>query len=108
MTTKQMIEDLETLKQYFTEQTGSYPICLDFAIKKINKSKNKRQKAKWCDRSYMSCGNILRTRSDVVEYKCLHCGRWTQWWYGTCKNEYCSHCGYKMTNDSNTIKDFER
>ena len=64
--------------------------------------------AEWCNRSYASCGTILRWKADVVEYQCSKCKRWSQWWFGTCKNEYCSHCGAKMTNDFNTIDDYKR
>ena len=64
--------------------------------------------AEWTERSFISCGKILRWRADVVEYKCGKCKRWSQKWYGTDKYEYCPNCGKKMSNVSNTIKDYER
>ena len=63
---------------------------------------------KWTERSFMSCGRMLKWKCDVVEYKCSNCNRWAQTWYGTDKYEYCPNCGKKMSNVSNTIKDYER
>ena len=64
--------------------------------------------AEWTERSFMSCGMILKTRSDVVENKCSKCGRWALNWYGRSKYDFCPNCGERMTNASNTIEDFER
>ena len=64
--------------------------------------------AEWTNRTFESCGNILRWRADVVEYKCSNCGCYTMWWFGQDKAKYCSHCGEKMTNSENYLSDFER
>ena len=64
--------------------------------------------AQWTERSFMSCGKILRYRCNVVEHKCSKCNRWALTWFGTNKYEYCPNCGERMENVSNTIKDYER
>lgn len=64
--------------------------------------------AEWTERSFMSCGNILRHRFDVVEIKCSKCHRWALNWYGRRKYDFCPNCGERITNASNTIADYER
>ena len=64
--------------------------------------------ARWIERSFMSCGKILKLRADVVEYKCSSCHRWAVIWFGTCKYEFCPNCGEPIENTGRTIEDFER
>ena len=64
--------------------------------------------AQWTDRSFMSCGKILKYRYDVVELKCSKCNRWALSWFGSDKYDFCPNCGKRMKNASNTIKDYER
>ena len=56
MTSKQAIEDLKTLKNYFNEQTGAAPVCLDFAIETIIEA-DKQYLRGWAD------GNAAGIRS---------------------------------------------
>lgn len=51
---------------------------------------------KWQDRKCVSCGWMLKTRSDVVEYQCSKCKRWAVKWEGTMDYEKCPHCGANM------------
>ena len=64
--------------------------------------------ARWIERSFMSCGKILKYRADVVEHKCSNCYRWSVNWFGTCKYEFCPNCGEPIENTGRTIEDFER
>lgn len=64
--------------------------------------------AQWTDRSFMSCGKILKHRFDVVELKCSKCKRWALSWFGTDKYEYCPNCGKKMVNAGLELKDCKR
>lgn len=52
--------------------------------------------AKWQDRKYVSCGWILKTKSDVVEYQCSKCKHWAVKWEGIWDYEKCPHCGADM------------
>ena len=43
MTDQRCIEDLKSIKAYFIKETGgSYPECIDYAIKKLEESKTKK------------------------------------------------------------------
>lgn len=64
--------------------------------------------AQWTERSFVSCGKVLRWRADVVENKCSKCNRWALNWFGRDKYDYCPNCGKRMENASNTIKDYKR
>ena len=35
MNISEAIEDLETLKEYFEQNSKAYPVCLEYAIKKL-------------------------------------------------------------------------
>ena len=64
--------------------------------------------AQWTERSFVSCGKLLRWRSDVVENKCSKCNRWALNWFGRGKYEYCPNCGKKMANAGLELKDCKR
>lgn len=38
MTTIEAIEDLKTLKEYFEQESGATPICLEYAIEILEKN----------------------------------------------------------------------
>lgn len=73
-----MIKDLETLKEFFEEQSGAYPMSLEYAIEALRASP--RKTGKWI-------------RIGGLE-KCSVCGY-------TCDDEYyigkfCQNCGAEM------------
>ena len=80
----------------------------NYVIKLVESMPTAENTAEWDKRSVMTCGNLLRTHSDVVEYRCSKCRRWSAHYLGQIKGDYCSHCGAKMINTDNTMDDYMR
>ena len=55
--------------------------------------------AKWQERHHVSCGWVLKTGSNLVEYQCSKCKRWAVKWEGTIDYEKCPHCGADMRKE---------
>ena len=64
--------------------------------------------ARWTERSFVSCGKVLRWKADVVENKCSKCNCWALNWFGRDKYDYCPNCGERMENVGLTLKDCKR
>lgn len=52
--------------------------------------------AKWQKRQRVSCGWVLKTRSNLVEYQCSICKLWAVKWADTLDYDRCPHCGATM------------
>lgn len=59
--------------------------------------------AKWQERQHVSCGWMLKTRSNVVEYQCSKCKFWAVKWEGTWDYEKCPHCGALMSANDEQV-----
>lgn len=57
---------------------------------------DERPKGEWEKCVFISCGKLLKWKSNVIEQRCSKCGRWSLRWEESIQNEYCSHCGVKM------------
>lgn len=55
--------------------------------------------AKWQERQHVSCGWVLKTRSNLVEYQCSKCKLWAVKWEDTLDYEKCPHCGADMREE---------
>lgn len=88
MTHEEAVNDLNVIKEFFEQESGAYPISLEYAIKvlKSNLSAGIAQ-GEWIDRS--DGGRILHPWWE--SYECSQCkelgsGAWS----------FCPHCGAKM------------
>lgn len=86
MNRKEMIADLVTLKEFFEEQNGAYPLSLEFAINELKE----RKTGKW-----------------VEGYKCSECGYSAllrvehdgEVVWENVMMKYCPNCGVRMVMD---------
>ena len=52
--------------------------------------------SKWIKKPTVSCGTILRLRSNVVECQCPNCKRWCLKWEDTVDYDFCPWCVANM------------
>ena len=89
MTHKEAVNDLKAIKEYFEQESGAYPISLEYAIKVLkNELSADRPQGEW-----------KHLKGD--EWLCSECGHviWTEgsWEHPLERGkDYCEHCGAKM------------
>ena len=63
MTHEEAINDLNAIKEFFEQESGAYPVSLEYAIKVLKKeSSADRPQGYW-------------TKTDVATYRCSECGK---------------------------------
>lgn len=50
----------------------------------------------WEETKIISCGKILRNRTDIIEQRCPKCRCYSIRWMHTIESKFCPHCGEKV------------
>ena len=96
MTHKEAINDLKAIKEFFEQESGAYPVSLEYAIKVLkNKPSAYRSKGEWIRDRYWSRG-VGMGEDYGFFYKCSLCEYEVENGYTKCGFNFCPNCGARM------------
>ena len=61
----------------------------------------KSSKQPWRETTRISCGVLLRRRTDVAEHQCPKCDHWSIRWAESVESKFCPHCGARIISGKN-------
>ena len=92
MTHEEAINDLNTIKEFFEQQSGAYPVSLEYAIKVLKKeSSADRPQGEWIDAEIP-----LESGGSMPIQACNLCKTFYPLAYTGGGQRFCPNCGARM------------